>query len=206
MVEFKLSETRTNLMRAFAGESQARNRYTIAAQKAKEMNLPVLHDVFIYTANQEREHAEVFYDFLKQMTGEKITISGDYPIDNYDDAGRLLRAAQHGENDEYENVYPTFAKKAQEEGYPEIAAAFTMIANIEKVHADRFGAFADLLERNELFASETETVWMCQNCGHIHTGKEVPGKCPVCDAVQGQFLRYEMTPYSACEKPQCKGE
>ncbi len=199
MVEFKASETRVNLMRAFAGESQARNRYTIAAQKALEMELPVLHDVFIYTANQEREHAEVFYDFLKQMSGEKITITGDYPIDNYDDAGQLLRAAQHGENDEYESVYPEFAKKAEEEGYPEIAAAFTMIANIEKVHADRFGKFADLFEDNALFNAENETVWMCQNCGHIHRGKEVPGKCPVCDAVRGQFLRYEMTPDSACE-------
>ena len=105
MVEFKSSETRLNLMRAFAGESQARNRYTIAAQKAIEQNQPVLHDVFIYTANQEREHAEVFYNYLKQMTGEKITISGDHPIDNYDDIGRLLRAAQQGETDEYENVY-----------------------------------------------------------------------------------------------------
>lgn len=199
MVEFKTSETKVNLMRAFAGESQARNRYTISAQKSLKQNQPVLHDVFIYTANQEREHAEIFYNFLKQMTGEKIMITGDYPIDNYDDIGRLLRAAQHGETDEYENVYKSFAQTAREEGYIEIASSFEMIANIEKVHAERFCEFADLYERNELFASDSETVWMCQNCGHIHVGKEAPGKCPVCDAVQGYFLRYVMAPYSVSD-------
>lgn len=200
MVDFKESVTRTNLMRAFAGESQARNRYTIAAGKAREMNLPVLHDVFLYTADQEKEHAKIFYNYLKQMTGEKITITGDYPIDNYDDVGRLLRAAQHGENDEHDVVYKEFAEVAKREGFTQIAATFEMIAKIEKVHAERFGKFADLLERNELFKSDSETTWMCQNCGHIHVGTEVPGKCPVCDAVQGQFLRYEMTPFSACVK------
>ncbi len=204
MVEFKNSETRINLMRAFAGESQARNRYTIAAQKARKLNLPIISDVFLYTANQEKEHAEVFYDFLKQMSGEKIVISGDYPVDNYAEVDRLLRAAQHGETDEYSSVYPTFAKIAQEEGYPEIAAKFEMIAAVEHVHAERFGKFADLLERNELFSSETETVWMCQNCGHIHTGKSAPGKCPVCDAVQGQFLLYAMSPYRASDAQSVK--
>ncbi len=201
MVNFRESETRTNLMRAFAGESQARNRYSIAAAKARKANLPVVHDVFIYTAEQEREHAEIFYNFLKQMTGEKITITGDYPIDNYDEMDRLLRAAQHGETEEYTTVYADFAKKAREEGFVEIATTFENIAAIEKTHAERFGKFADMLERNELFRGEQNTVWVCQNCGHIHTGPQVPERCPVCQTVQGQFLRKEMSPYcvSKCE-------
>ncbi len=199
MVNFKDSETRTNLMRAFAGESQARNRYTIAAAKVKAANLTILHEVFVYTANQEREHAEIFYNFLKQMTGEKITITGDYPIDNYDEPDRLLRAAQHGETEEYTTVYIDFAKTAREEGFSEIATAFENIAAIEKTHAERFGKFADLLERNELFKQEENTMWVCQNCGHIHNRPQAPQQCPVCHTVQGQFLRKEMSAYFVCD-------
>jgi len=152
-----------------------------------------------YTAKQELEHAEIFYDFLKQMTGEKLTISADYPVDNYESIEKLLRAAQHGEEEEHDVIYMNFSKKATEEGFEQIATAFKQIALIEKSHAERFKKFADMMENNALFSSETETIWICQNCGHIQESKSAPEKCPVCSAAQGWFLRKSMSPYGTDE-------
>ena len=123
-VDFLSSETKENLMRAFAGESQARNRYTFAASTAKKHGLPVIEAVFAFTAGQEKEHAEVFYDFLKEAVGENITVDGAYPVDLYDDVKSLLKAAVHNEEEEHSVVYPAFGDKASEEGFPEIAHAF----------------------------------------------------------------------------------
>lgn len=194
-VDFKNSETKDNLMRAFAGESQARNRYTFAAEQAKKENLYVVGAVFEYTAGQEKEHAEVFYNHLKELAGETIHVDGGYPVDLENDVAKLLRKAQHNEYEEHDPVYKTFADKAQEEGFPKVAASFRMIAEIEKIHGDRFGHLADLLEQKKLFVSDVKTAWMCLNCGHVFEGEKVPEKCPVCDHDKGYFIRFELSPY-----------
>ena len=158
-VEFKDSETKDNLMRAFAGESQARNRYNIAASQAKEQNLYVIAAVFNFTAEQEQEHASIFYNHLNTLGGESIHIDGTYPVDINQDVAKLLRFAQHNEYEEHDDVYKSFAEKAKEEGFLEVASSFEMISNIEKTHGDRFGMFADLLEQNKLFVSDVKTAW-----------------------------------------------
>lgn len=195
-MDFKNSETKENLMRAFAGESQARNRYTFAAEQAKEQKLYVVEAVFRFTADQEQQHAEVFYDHLKELAGQNIQIEGSYPVDIYDTVLEVLKAAQHNEYEEFDPVYKTFGDKAMEEGFPQVAASFHQIAKIEKVHGDRFGELAELLEQNKLFISDVECKWMCLNCGHIHEGKEAPGKCPVCHHDRGYFIRFELAPYT----------
>ncbi len=195
-MDFKTSETKTNLMRAFAGESQARNRYTFAASQAKKEGLQLIENVFLYTAGQEKEHAEVFYNHLRAMAGETIVIdNAGYPIDLADSTLQLLRMAQHNEYQEHDVEYKRFGDKAKEEGFAEIAASFHMIAEIEKIHGDRFGKFADFLEQNKLFVSDVETGWICLNCGHIYTGKEAPEQCPVCHHDKGYFIRLELSPY-----------
>lgn len=195
-IDFKNSITKENLMKAFAGESQARNRYTIAAGVAKNQNLPVISAVFTFTADQEREHAEIFYNHLAELSGENIQIEGAYPINISDDVAKLLRFAQHNEYEEHDDVYLHFAEKATEEGFANVASSFQMIAQIEKTHGDRFGLFADLLEQNKLFVSDVETAWMCLECGHIYRGKSVPEKCPVCHSNRGYFIRLELAPYT----------
>lgn len=195
-MDFKNSETKKNLMRAFAGESQARNRYTIAAGQAREEKLYVIEAVFRFTAEQEKEHAEVFYKYLDKAAGENIAIDGTYPVDISKDASALLRMAQHNEYEEHDDVYRNFAGKAEEEGFPEIADSFRQIAEIEKIHGNRFGQFAEWLEKGELFAANVETAWMCMECGHIYRGTKVPPVCPVCHNDRGYFVRLELAPYT----------
>lgn len=194
-MEFKNSETKDNLMRAFAGESQARNRYTFAASQAHDEKLHVIEQVFLFTANQEKEHAEIFYKHLKELTGETIHVDGGYPVDLHDNVIELLRAAQHNEYEEYDDVYKAFGEKAKEEGFPKVAASFHMISEIEKTHGDRFGYFADLMEQNKLFVSDIKQGWMCLNCGYIYEGENVPLVCPACQHDQGYFIRLELAPY-----------
>jgi len=195
-MNLKESQTKTNLMKAFAGESQARNRYTFAANVAKQKNLPVIEAVFKFTAGQELEHAKVFYDFLKELSGEKITIEGDYPVDNYDDVLKLLKTAHNNEMDEFEPVYPDFAAIANKEGFTQIGAKFNAIAQIEKTHAKRFKMFADLMEQNKLFISDVEEEWVCLNCGYVVKSTEAPKVCPVCSHPQGYFIRVSLSPYT----------
>ena len=194
-MELKDSVTKENLLRAFAGESQARNRYTFAADACQQNKLQVLEAIFLYTAGQEKEHAEVFYNHLRQGGCENVTITANYPVDLAEQPVQLLELARSHEMDEFGDVYPAFAEKAQEEGFPEIARHFRQIAAIEKVHADRFERFAKLLRENKLFVSDVETGWMCLNCGHVLQGTKAPGKCPVCDHDQGYFIRLELSPY-----------
>ncbi|MBO5336882.1 MAG: rubrerythrin family protein [Lachnospiraceae bacterium] len=194
-VEFKQSETKDNLMRAFAGESQARNRYTFAASQAKKDGLHVISAIFAFTASQEKEHAEIFYNHLKEMAGENIIIDGGYPVDISDSIADLLRMAQHNEYEEHEPVYKAFGEKAKEEGFEKVAASFLQIAEIEKTHGDRFGKYAQLLEEGKLFVSDVETEWMCLNCGYVYKGTKAPNICPVCKHDQGYFIRFELAPY-----------
>jgi rubrerythrin len=195
-VAFKESKTKENLMRAFAGESQARNRYTIAAQKAHEKKLHVLEEVFKFTAEQERAHGKVFYEFLTELSGENIEIDGSYPIDISESLEELLGMAEHNENEEHDVVYKEFEEVAREEGFEKIAATFQMIGEVEKVHADRFAKFKKWMEENHLFISDVSTKWMCLNCGHIVEAKAAPQVCPVCNEEQGYFVRVTLAPYS----------
>ncbi|HIX47843.1 MAG TPA: rubrerythrin family protein [Candidatus Mediterraneibacter caccavium] len=194
-VNFSESRTKENLMRAFAGESQARNRYTIAAERAEEGGMLTIADVFRYTADQERAHAERFYGLLKDLSGETVHIDGSYPIDQQDTLPELLRAAEHNEHEEYADVYQAFGDTAKEEGFLEAASAFYQIAEIEHVHEKRFGALADMLGSNMYYHSEQVSRWMCTNCGYIHEGQAAPKVCPVCRHEQGYFLPYAMACY-----------
>lgn len=192
--------TQVNLMRAFAGESQARNRYTIAAEKAREKELYVLEEVFLYTADQERAHAKVFYDYLQDAAGQTIQIDGGYPVDIDPAMTRLLQMAGHNETEEAEDVYPAFAAQADKDGNPKVAATFRMIAKVEAAHAARFKQFETWLSGDTLFSDSSENcVWMCQNCGHLHVGRKAPGMCPVCLHGQGYFLRAAMSAYTGTE-------
>ncbi len=195
MADLKNSQTKDNLMRAFAGESQARNRYIMAAEQAKKQNLAVIEAVFRYTAHQEKEHAEIFYHHLREMAGETIYIDGGYPVDLSEDIAKLLRMAQHNEYEEHDSVYASFAETARAEGFPAVEASFRMIADIEKIHGDRFGKFAEMLEQNKLFASNIKTGWICLNCGHVYEGESVPEVCPVCHHDRGYFIRVELSPF-----------
>lgn len=195
-VSFEQSETRLNLMRAFAGESQARNRYTFAAGLAKKSGLHVIQGVFTFTAGQEEQHAKVFYDHLEKSSGQNIQIEGNYPVDHFPELLRHLRAAQHNEYQEWEHDYSGFAKVAKEEGFAEISHTFSQIADIEKTHGDRFGQYADLLEQGKLFVSDTKCMWMCLNCGHVVESTMAPAMCPICKHPQGYFVRWELAPYN----------
>lgn len=196
-VDFRSSETKDNLMRAFAGESQARNRYTFGAAQARKSGLYVVEQVFLYTAGQEKEHAEIFYNHLKELAGGTIHVDGGYPVDFSESMAGLLRMAQHNEYEEHDPIYKAFGDKAREEGFHKVAASFHMIADIEKVHGDRFGRFAEMLEQNKLFVSDVKTGWICLNCGYVYEGEQVPEKCPVCDHDKGYFIRLSLSPYES---------
>lgn len=194
-MDLKSSESARNLMRAFAGESQARNRYTIAAAQAKAEGHYALEAIFNYTAGQEKEHAEIFYKHLAPCAGDSITIDGGYPIDIAPTTAGLLRMAQHNEYEEYGDAYPAFAEVAKKEDFSAIAASFELISKIEKTHGDRFGRFAEFLESGKLYVSDVKASWICLNCGHIYSGLTVPPKCPVCEHDRGYFIRIELSPF-----------
>ncbi len=198
-VSFEQSETRLYLMRAFAGESQARNRYTYAAGLAKRKGLEVLQQVFLFTADQEKAHGKVFYDLLQPVAGQTIVVDGGYPVDLYSDMLDNLKAAAHNENEEHDTVYSGFSKIAAQEGFDAIAHTFTMIAGVEKTHAQRFERFAELMAQDKLFVSDVETGWMCLNCGQIIHSTAAPAMCPVCKHGQGFFIRLELAPYTQGE-------
>ncbi len=183
-------------MRAFAGESQARNRYLIAAAEADNKGLQAVAAVFRMTADQELAHAKIFYDHLRQLAGQTVTIDGGYPIDSGLSVPALLEAARHNEYEENDPVYPAFAACAKEEGFLPVWQSFTDIAAIERTHGDRFGRFAKLMQEGKLFADDQSVAWMCLNCGHIHTGTAAPEICPVCHHPQGFFVRQDMAPFT----------
>jgi len=196
MVNFKESKTKENRMRAFAGESQARNRYSFAAEQAAGQENYVLEAIFKYTSDQECEHAKVFYNLLSELSGENIEIDGAYPVDISNSLCDLLDAATHNENEEFEIVYPQFAETAAAEGFQGVAAKFRLIADIERSHANRFALFAQWLREDKLFVSDVECKWVCLNCGNILEAKQVPPVCPACSHPRGYFIRIEFAPYT----------
>ena len=198
-IQFQDSQTKINLMKAFAGESQARNRYTFAAEEAREQGMYSISEVFLFTAEQERAHADRFYDLLKSLSGSTVDICGSFPIDKQDTLEGLLDAATHNEYEEADDVYIAFAETAKEEGFLEVASAFSQIAKIEEIHGDRFARISGMLKDGTYFESEENGKWMCLNCGNIHTGRKVPGVCPVCRREKGYFISIELAPYKTKE-------
>ncbi len=169
--ELKGSKTEANLWAAFAGESQARNKYTYYASKAKKEGYEQISELFTETANQEKEHAKLWF---KLIHGVGSTIEN-------------LKDAAQGENDEWTDMYPRMAKEAREEGFDEIAALFEGVAAIEKVHEEKYKKLLQNIEDGIVFSRDGDTVWQCRNCGHIHIGKQAPEVCPVCNHPQAYF-------------------
>ena len=184
---FDESQTRSNLMRAFAGECMARARYDIAAQAMDAAQLYALGRLFRFTANQEREHAELFYARLAQAAGQ-LPLSSDYPVRPQSGAPALLQDAAQSEFQE-SGIYPRFAAMAAQEGFPDIARLFEDVARIEQTHGGRFARYAEWLEGGCLFHEDGGTTWVCLNCGHVVEGPDAPQRCPVCQHAQGYFVR-----------------
>ena len=185
MAKLKGSQTEKNLLTAFAGESQARNRYTYFASKAKKDGFVQISHIFAETADQEKEHAKRFFKFLE---GGEVEISGAFPagiigaptVDN-------LKAAAAGENYEHTTMYPGFAKVAEEEGFNEVATVLMAISVAEKQHEKRYLDLAANIEAGRVFKREQAVVWRCRNCGYLHEGLEAPQMCPACAHPQPHF-------------------
>lgn len=190
MKSLKGTKTAENLLKAFAGESQARNRYTFYASVADKEGYKQIRNIFTETADNEKEHAKRFYKLLLEgLAGElpaMIEINAGYPVAQGTTIDNLLAAAG-GENEEWTELYPAFAKVAEEEGFPEVAAAFKMIAGVEKHHEARYNKLAENIRNGKVFMKDQPLLWKCGNCGHIHEGPEAPDKCPACLHPQAYF-------------------
>ncbi len=173
----KGSQTEKNLLAAFAGESQARNRYTYFASAAKKEGFEQISHIFLETAENEKEHAKVFFKFLE---GGEVEITAAYPAGVVGDTKANLEAAAAGEQMEWTKIYTDFAKIAKEEGYPEVARSFEQIAKVEKFHESRYRKLVENIEKNEVFKKKAPVKWHCINCGYVHEGTEPPKECPAC--------------------------
>ena len=173
----KGTQTEKNLLIAFAGESQARNRYTYFAGVARKEGLVQIAEIFAETADQEKEHAKRFFKFLE---GGEVEITESFPAGVIGNTLENLRAAAAGEEHEWTEMYPAFAKVAREEGFPEIAAAFEAISIAEKQHGKRYTDLANNLDAGKVFRRDGKVVWRCRNCGYLHEAEEAPEVCPAC--------------------------
>ncbi len=178
------SQTEKNLLNAFAGESQARNRYTFFAGAAKKEGLMQISDIFTETANQEKEHGKRFFKFLE---GGDVEITESFPAGGIGATLDNLKAAAAGEAYEWSAMYPAFAEVARQEGFKQIAAAFEAISIAEKQHEKRFKDLAANLESGKVFKRNGKVVWRCRNCGYLHEAEEAPGVCPACLHPQAHF-------------------
>ena len=180
----KGSETEKNLLKAFAGESQARNRYTYFASKAKKEGYVQIALIFEETANQEREHAKRFFKFLE---GGDLEIQATYPAGKTGSTAENLKAAAGGEHEEWTSLYPGFAKIARGEGFKDVALAFENISIAEKQHEKRYNELLANVEAGKVFKKDQKTKWRCLNCGYVHEGDEAAQKCPACEHPQAHF-------------------
>ena len=177
MGELKGSKTETNILTAFAGESQARNRYSFAAKAAKKEGFVQIAAIFERTAEQERAHAKSLFKLLE---GGEVQVCASFPAGTIGSTMENLESAAAGEEYEYKEMYPGFAEVAKEEGFPVIAAMFTAIAKAEEQHARQYRAFINNLKDGKVFKREDTAVWYCAKCGYVHEGAEPPKKCPAC--------------------------
>jgi rubrerythrin len=184
MKSIKGSRTEQNLLKAFAGESQARMRYDYFAKQAKKEGLEQIAAIFDETALNEREHAKRFFKFLE---GGPVEITATYPAGIIGTTLENLKAAAEGENEEWTALYPEFARIADEEGYKEVAAAFKLISKVEKAHEERYRTLYTNLDEGKVFEREGKLVWKCRNCGYLHEGTKAPLNCPACLHPQSYF-------------------
>lgn len=184
MNDLQGTQTETNLMTAFAGESQARNRYSFFAKKAKKEGFVQIAAIFDRTAEQERAHAKTLFKLLK---GGNVEIKASFPAGTIGSTLENLEAAAAGEEHEYNEMYPEFAGIAREEGFSVIACIFTAIAKAEKQHAKQYRDFIDNIKNGKVFKRDGNVAWYCTKCGYLHEGNESPKKCPACAHPQGYF-------------------
>ena len=184
------TETEKNLLKAFAGESQAKNRYTFFAKQAKKEGYEQISALFSETALNEEQHAKQFFRFL--TSGKPVEIVAMYPAGKIASTLENLEASAAGENEEWTELYPEFAKIAEEEGFDDVARTFRNIAKVEKEHEERYLKLAANIKNDEVFEKTEIIRWKCRKCGHVHEGKTAPKKCPTCDHPQGYFEKKEM--------------
>ncbi|MDD2478895.1 MAG: rubrerythrin family protein [Victivallaceae bacterium] len=184
MASIKGTETEKNLLKSFAGESQARNRYTYFASVAKKEGYVQISNIFEETANQEKEHAKRMFKFLE---GGDLEITATYPAGKIGTTAENLAAAAQGENEEWTELYPAFANKAREEGFEAIALAYENIVIAEKQHEKRYLDLLKNINEGRVFEREESVTWRCINCGYLHEGKNAPKMCPACIHPQAHF-------------------
>lgn len=184
MNSIKGTRTEQNLLKAFAGESQARMRYDYFAKQAKKEGLEQISAIFDETSRNEKEHAKRFFKFLE---GGDVEITATYPAGVIGSTMENLKASAVGENEEWTELYPRFAEIAEEEGFKAVAVAFRMIAEVEKAHEERYLKLYNNLEEGKVFEREDRIVWKCRNCGYLHEGKKAPKTCPACLHPQAHF-------------------
>jgi len=190
MDSLKGTKTEQNLLKSFAGESQARMRYDYFAKQAKKEGLEQIASLFEETALNEKEHAKRFFKFLE---GRMVEITATYPAGKIGTTLENLKASAEGENEEWTELYPEFARIAEEEGFKEIATAYKTIARVEKAHEERYNKLYKNLEAGKVFEKDGKVVWKCRNCGYIHEGDKAPNKCPACLHPQSYFEIKETT-------------
>ena len=176
-MELKGSQTEKNLLAAFAGESQARNRYTYFASAAKKEGYEQIAAIFLETAENEKEHAKLFFNLLQ---GGEVEITASYPAGPVGDTAANLKAAADGENLEWTTLYSDFSATAKKEGFLEISETFSWVAKVEKFHEERYRALLKNVKEGKFFKKESSVKWHCRNCGYVFEGKEAPEMCPVC--------------------------
>ena len=184
MSSLKGTKTEQNLLKAFAGESQARNRYTFFASKAKKEGYVQIQNIFLETAANEKEHAEVFF---KHLEGGMVEITVTYPAGRISTTAENLLAAAEGEKEEWDVLYPDFAKTAEDEGFPKVAESFIEIAEVEEEHEKRYRKLLANVENGTVFKRDEEVEWHCLNCGYVHHGKDAPMVCPACLHTQEHY-------------------
>lgn len=180
----KGTQTEKNLLKAFAGESQAKNRYTFFSKKAKEEGYEQIAELFMITALQEEQHAKQFFKFLE---GGPVEITATYPAGSIGTTLENLKAAAMGEHEEWTELYPHFAEIAEKEGFGKVATSFKLIAKIEKEHEDRYKKLLDRVEKGKVFEREEDVEWVCRKCGYTHKGKKALKNCPVCNHPEAYF-------------------
>ena len=183
-MELKGSRTEKNLLATFAGESQARTRYTFFATVAKKEGYEQISSIFQETADNEKEHAELFFKHLK---GGVVEIAAAYPAGIIGSTSENLKAAAAGEKLEWGTLYPNFADVAEEEGFKDVARTFRMVAEVEKYHERRYRKLLANVTQGKVFKRDAPTKWKCRNCGYVHEGSEAPEKCPVCEHAKSYF-------------------
>jgi len=185
-MKLKGSETEKNLLKSFAGESQARNRYTYFASVARKEGFRQIEEIFQETADNEKEHAEIFFKYLEPVN-EKVEITAKYPAGKIGTTEENLLAAAEGEKEEWGTLYPEFEKIAEKEGFKEIATSFKEIAEVEEQHEKRYRKLLENVKNKSVFKKPKTVKWKCRNCGYIHEGPEAPAVCPACKHKQEYY-------------------